>query len=251
MLAGQNGLNPPSSANLQVGRRSFTGVGNMRILLVDDDVEVTEYVRRELEDEGHGVSVCHDGAAGLRAAELHAFDIIVLDVMMPVLDGLEVTRRLRRRHIQTPVLLLTARDAAEDVVRGLEAGADDYLTKPFAFDVLHARIRVRTRTRGDREQCIRFGDLTLDAGARQVWRGPRQIALTRTEFAILECLMRAAGRVVPRDRLIEEVWGERDVTYNNLEVFIRFLRSKLDCSGAASLIHTERGLGYCLRSPGP
>ena len=223
----------------------------MRILLVDDDVEVTEYVRRELEDEGHAVSVCHDGAAGLRAAELHAFDIIVLDVMMPFMDGFEVTRRLRRRDIQTPVLLLTARDAAEDVVRGLEAGADDYLTKPFSFDVLHARIRVRTRARGDREQRLRFADLTLDAAAREVWRGSRQIGLTRTEFAILECLMRSTGRVVPRDRLIEEVWGERDVTYNNLEVFIRFLRSKLDCGGHASLIHTERGLGYCLRSPEP
>ena len=134
----------------------------MRILLVDDDVEVTEYVRRELEDEGHVVSVCHDGAAGLRAAERHAFDIIVLDVMMPFMDGLEVTRRLRRQHVQTPILLLTARDAPEEIVRGLESGADDYLTKPFSFDVLLARIRVRTRTRGDQGQRMRFADLALD-----------------------------------------------------------------------------------------
>ena len=223
----------------------------MRILLVDDDVEVTEYVRRELEDEGHAVVVCHDGAAGLRAAELHAFDIIILDVMMPFMDGLEVTRRLRRRHVQTPVLLLTARDAPEEVVRGLEAGADDYLTKPFSFDVLHARIRVRTRPRADQGQHLRFADLTLDASAREVWRGTRQVCLTRTEFAILDCLMRAGGRIVPRDRLIEDVWGERDVTYNNLEVFIRFLRAKLDRDGQPSLIHTERGLGYRLRSPEP
>ena len=221
----------------------------MRILLVDDDVEVTEYVRRELEEEGDAVSVCHDGAAGLRAAELHAFDIIVLDVMMPFMDGLEVTRRLRRQHIHTPILLLTARDAPEDIVRGLEWGADDYLTKPFSLDVLLARIRVRTRTRGDRVERMRFADLALDAATREVWRGTRRIGLTRTEFAILECLMRASGRLVSRDSLIEEVWAERDVTYNNLEVFIRFLRSKLDGTGQPSLIHTERGLGYRLRSP--
>lgn len=221
----------------------------MHVLLVDDDVEVAEYVRRELEEEGHVVTVCHDGAAALRAAELHAFDIIVLDVMMPFVDGLEVTRRLRRQHIQTPILLLTARDAPEEVVRGLEAGADDYLTKPFSFDVLLARIRVRTRAREDRAHRLRFADLTLDPGTREVWRGSRPVGLTRTEFAILECLMRASGRVVPRDTLIEEVWGERDVTYNNLEVFIRFLRAKLDCPGHPSLIHTERGLGYRLRSP--
>jgi two-component system response regulator MprA len=223
----------------------------MRILLVDDDVEVTEYVRRELEEEGHAVSVCHDGASGLRAAELHAFDIIVLDVMMPFIEGLEVTRRLRRQHIQTPILLLTARDAPEEIVEGLEAGADDYLTKPFSFDVLLARIRVRTRARGEGDQQMRFADLALAPASREVWRGTRSISLTRTEFAILECLMRAAGRVVPRDTLIQEVWGEREVTYNNLEVFVRFLRAKLDCAGRPSLIHTERGLGYRLRSPEP
>jgi two-component system response regulator MprA len=237
------------SGNLQVGRRSFTGAAAMGILLVDDDVEVTEYVRRELEDEGHVVSVCHDGAAGLRAAERHAFDIIVLDVMMPFMDGLEVTRRLRRQHVQTPILLLTARDAPEEIVRGLESGADDYLTKPFSFDVLLARIRVRTRSRGDQAQRMRFADLALDPATREVWRGARKIGLTRTEFGILECLMRSGGRLVPRDTLIEEIWGDREVTYNNLEVFIRFLRAKLDRAGQPSLIHTERGLGYRLRSP--
>jgi two-component system response regulator MprA len=219
----------------------------MRILLVDDDVEVADYVRRELEEEGDAVSVCHDGAAGLRAAELRAFDIIVLDVMMPFIDGLEVTRRLRRQHIQTPILLLTARDAPEEIVRGLESGADDYLTKPFSLDVLVARIRARTRPHGDRGQRVRFADLTLDVANREVWKGTRQIALTRTEFALLECLVRAAGRVVPRDTLIEEVWGDREVTYNNLEVFIRFLRAKVDAGGDPSFIHTERGLGYRLR----
>lgn len=219
----------------------------MRILLVEDDRDVAEYVRRDLEDEGCAVSVCHDGADGLRAAERAAFDIIVLDVMLPFMDGLEVTRRLRRQHIATPILLLTARDAPEDIVRGLDAGADDYLTKPFSLDVLLARIRARTRP-AVQAQRLRFGDLALDTGTRGTWRGKRQVSLTRTEFAILECLMRASGRIVPRDRLIEEVWADRDVTYNNLEAFIRLLRVKVDGDGRATLIHTERGIGYGLRS---
>jgi two-component system response regulator MprA len=221
----------------------------MRILLVDDDHEVAEYIRRELEDEGHAVTVCHDGAEGLRAAERAAFEMIVLDVMMPFMDGLEVTRRLRAEGLQTPVLLLTARDAPEEVVRGLDAGADDYLTKPFSFDVLLARIRARTRTASKSNAVRRFADLALDMEKREAWRGNRQIRLTHTEFAILECLIRAGGRVVPRDRLVDEVWGERDVTRNNLEVFIRFLRNKVERDGEAKLIHTERGVGYALRSP--
>jgi DNA-binding response OmpR family regulator len=223
----------------------------MRILLAEDDRDVAEYVRKELEHEGHSVSVCHDGAAGLRAAELHAFDIIILDVMMPFMDGLEVTRRLRRASVQTPILLLTARDAPEEVVRGLDSGADDYLTKPFSFDVLLARIRTRTRIAAGDGQRLRFADLLLDPGTREVRRGKRRIALTRTEFALLECLMRAPGRVVSRDSLIEKVWADREVTPNNLEVFVRFLRAKIDHEGEDRLIHTERGVGYCLRSPEP
>jgi two-component system response regulator MprA len=220
----------------------------VRILLVEDDRDVAEYIRRDLEDEGYAVSVCHDGAEGLRAAERAAFDIIVLDVMLPFMDGLEITRRLRRESVRTPILLLTGRDAPEEVVRGLDAGADDYLTKPFSFDVLLARIRARTRPAAQGQR-LRFADLALDLGTREARRGNRVITLTRTEFAILECLMRAAGRVVPRDRLIEEVWGDRDVTYNNLEAFVRLLRGKVDADGQAALIHTERGIGYGLRSP--
>jgi two-component system response regulator MprA len=219
----------------------------MRILLVEDDRDVAEYVRRDLEEEGYEVQVCHDGASGLRAAQRTAFDIIVLDIMLPFMDGLEVTRRLRREHVGTPILLLTARDAPEEIVRGLDSGADDYLTKPFSFEVLLARIRVRTR-RAVEGQRLRFADLVLDLGTREAWRGKRQIALTRTEFSILELLVRASGRVVPRDRLIEEVWGDRDVTYNNLEVFIRHLRGKVDVEDGVPLIHTERGVGYGLRS---
>jgi DNA-binding response OmpR family regulator len=219
----------------------------MRVLLVDDDREVAEYVRRDLEEESFSVVVAHDGATALRLAETSAFDILVLDVMMPFMDGLQVTRSLRRQRILTPILLLTGRDAPEEIVRGLEAGADDYLTKPFSFDVLLARIRARTRRFDQKSSRLRFADLGIDVEEHKAWRGKREIGLTRTEFAILECLLRAAGRVVTRDRLIEVVWNDREVSENNLDVFIKFLRSKVDVPGSAKLIHTERGLGYSLR----
>jgi two-component system response regulator MprA len=219
----------------------------MRVLLVDDDREVTECVQRELEDESLTVVVAHDGAAGLRLAESQAFDILVLDVMMPFMDGLEVTRRLRRQNILMPILLLTGRDAPEEIVRGLDAGADDYLTKPFSFDVLLARIHARTRRLGQKESQLRFADLILDLDEHKVWRGKRTLTLTRTEFAILECLFRSAGRVVTRDRIIEIVWNDREISENNLDVFIKFLRAKIDPPGSPKLIHTERGLGYSLR----
>jgi DNA-binding response OmpR family regulator len=219
----------------------------MRVLLVDDDREVADYVRRELEEESFEVSVANDGATALRLAETSAFDIIILDVMMPFMDGLQVTRALRRESILTPILLLTGRDAPEEVVRGLDAGADDYLTKPFSFDVLLARIRARTRKPEQKGARLRFADLVLDATAHEAHRGKRALTLTRTEFAILECLLRSAPRVVTRDRLIETVWNDREVSPNNIDVFIKFLRSKVDVPGSPKLIHTERGVGYCVR----
>lgn len=219
----------------------------MRVLLVDDDREVADYVRRELEDELFDVVVAHDGATGLRLAESSAFDILILDLMMPFMDGLHLTRNLRRQSIFTPILLLTARDAPEEIVRGLEAGADDYLTKPFSFDVLLARLRARTRSFDQSNSYLRFADLTLDIGAHKAARGKREIVLTRTEFAILECLLRSPGRVVTRDRLIEMVWSDREVSPNNLDVFMKFLRSKVNVPDSPKLIHTERGLGYSLR----
>ncbi|MFL6446617.1 MAG: response regulator transcription factor [Bryobacteraceae bacterium] len=201
----------------------------MRVLLVDDDREVADYVRRELEEEeSFAVVVAHDGAAGLRLVESSAFDILVLDVMMPFMDGLQLTRQLRRQNILTPILLLTGRDAPEEIVRGLEAGADDYLTKPFSFDVLLARIRARTRRFDQKNSQMRFADLLLDFEQHKAWRGKREIVLTRTEFAILECLLRSAGRVVTRDRLIDTIWNDREISENNLDVFIRFLRTKVD-----------------------
>ena len=219
----------------------------MRVLLVEDDRELADYVRRGLEEEAYSVQVCFDGSSGLRAAERSAFDIIVLDVMLPFVDGLEVTRRLRRGGVRTPILLLTARDAPEDIVRGLDAGADDYLTKPFAFGVLLARLRARTRAVAPADARRRFADLTIDLERNEAWRGKAALRLSRTEFSILECLMRSAGRIVTRDQLIETVWGDREVSSNNLDVFIRFLRVKVDLPGHRKLIHTERGVGYSLR----
>ena len=221
---------------------------DMRVLVVDDDRELAEYIRKGLAEEHCAVTVCADGLAGLVAAERTAFDIILLDVMMPFVDGIEVTRRLRRQHVRTPILLLTARDAPADIVRGLDAGADDYLTKPFAFDVLLARIRARTRGPLDGARApLRYGDLELDPVTREVWRGSTAIRLTRTEFAILECLMQAPGRVVTRDTLIDHVWGDRDISDNNLDVFVRYLRQKIEMPDRPRLIHTERGLGFSLR----
>lgn len=223
----------------------------MRILLVEDDRELAGYLRRGLEEENNAVTVCFDGSCGLRAAQSSAFDIIVLDVMLPYLDGLQITKRLRLESVRTPILLLTARDAPEDIVRGLDAGADDYLTKPFSFEVLLARLRARTRSPDKRDATrLRFADLTIDLETREVRRGGTVVSLTRTEFAILECLMKSAGRVVTRGRLIDFVWGEREINSNNLEVFIRFLRAKVDPPDFKKLIQTERGIGYSLRESG-
>ncbi len=225
----------------------------MRILLVEDDREIADYIGRGLEEEGNRVTVCFDGPAGLYAAKASPFDIVVLDVMLPFLNGFEVTRRLRTHNIKTPIVLLTGRDAARDVVRGLDAGADDYLTKPFSFEVLLARLRARTRgtQMGSRTE-LRFADLTIDWESAQSVAGKTPLNLTRTEFAILETLMRAGGRVLTRPRIIENVWGaEREVGNNNLDVFIRFLRVKIDGSSRQRLIHTVRGIGYCLREEEP
>jgi DNA-binding response OmpR family regulator len=220
----------------------------LNILLVEDDKELSGFVQQGLEDESCIVKVCHDGGSGLRQAELHAFDIILLDVMLPVLNGFEVTKRLRLQNVRTPILLLTARDAPEDIVKGLDAGSDDYLTKPFDFEVLLARVRARTRSAtGKNAAQMRFADLFLDAEKREAVRGGRRLELTRTEFSLLECLLRSAGRVVKRDRIIELVWGDRDVTENNLDVFMRFLRTKVNREGLPRLLHTERGVGYSIR----
>jgi DNA-binding response OmpR family regulator len=238
----------PAKIPIEVSAVAQTFRSALRVLVVEDDKELAAFVRTGLEDEGFSVGLSFDGGSGLRQAEMHAFDIVVLDVMLPVLNGFEVTKRLRLQNVRTPILLLTARDSSEDIVKGLDAGADDYLTKPFDFDVLLARIRARTRSgSGKNTGQMRFADLYLDSQKHEATRAGQRLELTRTEFSILECLMRSAGRVVPRNRILEIVWGDRDVSENNLDVFIRFLRTKVDQSGMSRLLHTERGVGYSIR----
>jgi two-component system, OmpR family, copper resistance phosphate regulon response regulator CusR len=220
----------------------------MRVLLIEDDRELADYVRRALEEEQYAVTLCFDGSSGLKAIQTATFDILVLDVMLPTLDGFQLTRRARLEGVQAPILFLTGRDAPEDIVRGLDAGGDDYLTKPFSLAVLLARIRARTRPADSaRSDYFRFADLTIDFAGRIAARAGQDLKLTKTEFAILECLARSAGRVVTRERLLDTVWGDREVGSNNLDVFIRFLRSKVDLPGSVKLIQTERGIGYSLR----
>jgi DNA-binding response OmpR family regulator len=219
----------------------------MRILVAEDDPELTEYLGRVLQEDNHSVVSVGDGGAAIQASYEQRFDAIVLDVMLPTLDGFEVTRRLRRSKVNTPILLLTARDADRDIVKGLDAGADDYITKPFSFDVLLARLRARTRDTSGEPQLVR-GDLVLDSDRHEASRKGSAINLTRTEFSILECLLRASGRVVTRGHLIDTVWGAgADVTDNNLDVFIKRLRDKVDAPGAVCLIHTVRGIGFSVR----
>lgn len=221
----------------------------MRILVVEDERRMAELLRQGLAEEGHAVTVAPEGREGLSLAGSAAFDLIILDVMLPGISGFEIARRLRAERNQTPILMLTARDAAEDIVEGLNLGADDYLTKPFSFEVLFARVRAVAR-RGPIPRPVRYevADLTMNQGTREVRRGARQIRLTRTEYAILELLIRNAGRVVPRDTLIESVWsGEAEIESNTLDAFVRLLRAKVDAPGERRLVQTVRGVGYCLR----
>ncbi len=222
----------------------------MQILVVEDDRRMAELLRRGLVEEGHQVVVARDGLEGFEIARASRFDVLVLDVMLPEMDGIAITRRLRELRNQTPVLLLTARDAAADVVLGLDCGADDYLTKPFAFDVLLARIRsVSRRGAIPRPVCLQLADLTLDPASRRVTRGADDFNLTPREFSLLELLMRNAGRVIGRETILESVWGYGcDVSENTLEAFVRLLRLKID-TREPKLIHTVRGVGYVMRHP--
>ena len=222
----------------------------MQILVVEDERRMAELLRRGLTEEGHRVVLARDGAEGFDIARSSAFDVIVLDVMLPRMDGLAVTRGLREARNQTPVLLLTARDNASDIVNGLDCGADDYLTKPFSFDILLARVRAVSR-RGaiPRTVCLEVGDLKLNPATRDVTRGADRICLTPREFALLELLMRNRGRVVGRDTILDSVWGHGcDVSENTVEAFVRLLRLKVD-TREPKLIYTVRGVGYTMREP--
>lgn len=210
-------------------------------------------LRRGLEQEGYSVLVAHDGQTALDLARTADHDLLVLDWMLPKVDGREVATRLRRAGINTPILMLTARDATPDVVEGLDCGADDYLTKPFAFDVLLARLRALAR-RGPatRPPVIEVADLALDPAAHRVVRGDEDVRLSQREFDLLYFLMHRAGHVVPRNTLIEAVWGyESHIESNTLDAFIHLLRSKVEPEGSLKLIHTVRGVGYCVSEKPP
>ena len=220
----------------------------MRILVVEDEVKVAAFVRQALEEEGHGVDVAHDGAAGLAFAHGADYDLIILDWLLPERDGLSVCRALRAAGRRVPILMLTARDAVQDRIEGLDSGADDYLTKPFALGELLARTRALLR-RGlpGGPPVLKAGDLTLDPATRRVRRGTRPVDLSAREYALLEYLMRHSGQTVTRTMITEHVWDfDFDSGTNVVDVYINYLRNKLDRDRERNLIRTVRGVGYCL-----
>ena len=224
----------------------------MRILVVDDEPSVRDAVERALQLDGHEVRLAENGELALRLVRDEAPDAVVLDVLMPRVDGIQVCKRIRGAGDRTPILMLTARDSIGDRVSGLDAGADDYLVKPFALDELLARVRaLLRRARPDDESApLRFADLVLEPAACEVSRGERRVDLTRTEFLLLELLMRHPRQVLPRSTIFENVWGyDFGATSNSLEVYVSYLRRKLESGGEPRLVQTVRGVGYVLREP--
>jgi two-component system, OmpR family, response regulator MprA len=222
----------------------------VRVLVVDDEPAVRAAVTRALSLDGYDVTSADDGPAALQAVLRERPELVVLDVLMPGLDGVAVCRRLRRDGDRTPVLMLTARDAVSDRVAGLDAGADDYLVKPFALEELLARVRalLRRTVNGDLHGVLRFADLSLDPATREVRRGGRDVELTRTEFLLLELFLLNPRQVLPRSLIFDRVWGyDFGPTSNSLEVYVGYLRRKLEADGEERLLHTVRGVGYALR----
>jgi two-component system response regulator MprA len=223
-----------------------------RVLVVDDDKAVRESLRRSLEFNGYDVSLAADGAEALAGIGSIGPDVVIMDVMMPRLDGIETTKALRKAGNDIPVLVLTARDAVGDRVEGLDAGADDYLTKPFALQELLARLRALLRrvvpADGAEDETLGFADLSMDVATREVRRGERLVELTRTEFTLLEMFLRRPRRVLERSFILEEVWGyDFPTTANSLEVYVGYVRRKTEAGGEPRLIHTVRGVGYVLK----
>ncbi len=230
----------------------MTAPARPRVLVVDDDRAVRDSLRRSLEFNGYDVTLAADGAEALAGIGSAHPDVVVMDVMMPRLDGLEATRAMRAAGHDLPILVLTARDAVGDRVEGLDAGADDYLTKPFALAELLARLRALLRRvvpEGDTDEVLEFADLTMDVATREVRRGTRSIELTRTEFTLLEMFLRRPRRVLERSFILEEVWGyDFPTTANSLEVYVGYLRRKTEADSEPRLIHTVRGVGYVLKT---
>ena len=225
----------------------------MRVLIVEDEPQLAEQLRRGLEREGYSVLLAYDGQEALDLARTVDHDLMILDWMLPKVDGRQVAHRLRQAQIDTPILMLTARDSPLDIVEGLDCGADDYLIKPFAFEVLLARLRsLARRVPATQPPILRVADLALDPAAHKVLRNNEEVLLSRREFGLLHFLMRKAGHVVPRNTLIEAVWGyESSIESNTLDAFIRLVRNKVDAPPNSKLIHTVHGIGYCLREAPP
>jgi len=224
----------------------------MKLLIVEDETHMADLLHKGLTEEGHTALCSHDGVEGLAIAKTYEFDVIILDVMLPKLGGYEVAKKLRAEKIRTPVLMLTAKDSVPDIVRGLDAGVDDYMTKPFSFEELLARLRaVQRRALPTAQASLHVGDLEFDPASREVSRGGIALSLTRTEYGLLERLLYRAGHVVSRRSLIEAVWGfDREIEENTLDAFMHSLRNKIDMSGKPKLIHTVRGVGYMIRADG-
>ncbi len=222
----------------------------MRILVIEDERKVARFIKKGLEEEGYAVDLAFDGEEGLAMLLDQVHDLILLDIALPKIDGLQVLKKIREKKVRTPVLLLTVRATIEDKVLGLDSGADDYLTKPFAFQELLARIRALLRRKGEAgDPLLRVEDLVLDPARRLVTRGDEKIDLTSKEFALLEYLMRNAGRVVSRAMISEHVWNyDFDTETNVIDVYINYLRRKIDSGREKKLIHTVRGSGYVLRA---
>jgi two-component system response regulator MprA len=221
-----------------------------KILLVEDEHQIAKFISRGLQREGYQVVTAPDGETGLNMAFSELPDLIILDVMLPDIDGLNVCRQIREAKLQTPILMLTAKDAVPDRVAGLEAGADDYLVKPFAFEELLARLRALRRRRApiETEAPLSFTDLILNPSTRMAQRGDRNIELTAKEYDLLELFMRHPNQVLTRDQIYDRIWGyDFGGEYNIIEVYIRYLRSKLEANGEPRLLHTIRGVGYALR----
>ncbi len=222
----------------------------MRLLLVEDEARVARFVARGLREASYAVEVAATGEDALYQAAINTYDAVILDVMIPAPDGFEVCRRLREFGVRAPVLMLTARDAVEDRIAGLDTGADDYLTKPFEFGELLARLRALLRRGGElRQEKITIADLIIDTRAQRVWRAGRGVILTMKEYALLEYLARERGRVVGREEIAEHVWDESFDPFTNLiEVYVNRLRRKIDAGASVALIHTRRGAGYMLHT---
>jgi heavy metal response regulator len=222
---------------------------DMKILVVEDEKKVASFIKRGLEEEKYEVVTVHDGEDGLNTASEKSFDLIILDVMLPKMDGVTVMKELRVRKVLTPVLMLTARDTVEDIVAGLDSGSDDYLTKPFAFAELLARVRaLLRRSELDRGAEIHFADLRLDPVTHKVWRAEKEIDLTAKEYALLEYLVRNPNQVLTRTMIAEHVWDYTFDSFTNIiDVYVNYLRKKIDRDAEKKLIHTVRGVGYILR----